>query len=106
MVWLKTTYIRTWLNQRTSSWLGLRCFTRERSDRTARSTCTTAWQFEELHYTDKFSTPPPTASIRKLSATAAANNRELCHFGAAQAFLKVNIDEEIYIEIPEVYQDF
>ena len=36
----------------------------------------------------------------------AAKGGELHHFDAEQAFLKTNIDEEIYIKIPEEYQEF
>ena len=36
----------------------------------------------------------------------AAKGGELHHFDAEQAFLKTNIDEEIYIEIPVKYQEF
>ena len=37
---------------------------------------------------------------------AAAKNEELRHFNAEEAFLKADIDEEIYIEIPEEFQEF
>ena len=37
---------------------------------------------------------------------AAAKDGELRHFDAEQAFLKADIDEEIYIEIPEEFQEF
>ena len=37
---------------------------------------------------------------------AAAKGGDLRYFDAEQAFLKVNIDEEMYIEIPEEYQEF
>ena len=59
------------------------------------------WQVEDVHYTEKYSPTPATASIRMLLAMAAAKNGELCHFDAEQAFLKADVDEEIYIEIPE-----
>ena len=39
-------------------------------------------------------------------ATAAAKGEELRHFDAEQAFLKVDIDEGINIEILEEYQEF
>ena len=39
-------------------------------------------------------------------ATAAAKGKELRNFDAEQAFLKTDTDEEIYIEIPEEYQEF
>ena len=56
---------------------------------------------EDVHYTEKYSPTPATASIRILLAMAAAKDGELCHFDAEQAFLKADVDEEIYIEIPE-----
>ena len=37
---------------------------------------------------------------------AAAKDRELRHFDAEEAFLNADIDEEIYIEIPEEFQEF
>ncbi|CAN0442677.1 unnamed protein product [Ascophyllum nodosum] len=37
---------------------------------------------------------------------AAAKDGKLRHFDAEQAFLKADIDEEIYIEIPEEFQEF
>ena len=37
---------------------------------------------------------------------AAAKDGELRHFDAEEAFLKVDTDEEIYIEIPEEFQEF
>ena len=39
-------------------------------------------------------------------AMAAAKDGELRYFDAEQAFLKADIDEEIYIEIPEEFQEF
>ena len=41
-----------------------------------------------------------------LLATTAAKTGELRHFDAEQEFLKADIDEEVYIEIPEEYQEF
>ena len=64
------------------------------------------WQVEGVHYTEKYSPRPSVASIRMLLATAAAKDGELRHFDAEQAFLKADIDEEIYIEIPEEFQEF
>ena len=55
------------------------------------------WQVEGVHYTEKCSPTPATASIRMLLAMAAAKDGELRHFDAKQAFLKADIDEEIYI---------
>ena len=59
-----------------------------------------------MHYTEKYSPTPATASIRMLLAMAAAKDGELRHFNAEQAFFKADIDEEIYIEIPEEFQEF
>ena len=61
---------------------------------------------EGVHYTEKYSPTPATASIRMLLAMTAAKDGELRHFVAKQAFLKAEIDEEIYIEIPEEFQEF
>ena len=59
---------------------------------------------EGVHYTEKYSPTPATASIRMLLATAAAKDGELRHFDAEQSFLKADVDEDIYIEIPKEYQ--
>ena len=64
------------------------------------------WQVEGVHYTEKYSPTPATASIRMLLAMAAAKDGELRHFDVEQAFLKADIDEEIYIEISEEFQEF
>ena len=64
------------------------------------------WQMEGVHYTEKYSPTPATASIWMLLAMAAAKDGELRHFYVEQAFLKADIDEEIYIEIPEEFQEF
>ena len=37
---------------------------------------------------------------------AVAKDGDLCHFGGERAFLKADINENIYIEIPERYQEF
>ena len=64
------------------------------------------WQVEGVHYTEKYSPTPAIASIRMLLAMAAAKGGELRHFDAKQAFLKADIDKEIYIEIHEEFQEF
>lgn len=46
------------------------------------------------------------ASIQMLLAMAAAKDEEPRHFDARQAFLKADIDEVTYIEIPKEYQEF
>ena len=64
------------------------------------------WQVEGVHYTEKCSPTPATASIRMLLAMAAAKDGGLGPFNAEQAFFKADVDEEIYIEIPEEFQEF
>ena len=64
------------------------------------------WQVEGVHYTEKYSPTPATASVWVLLAMAVAKDGELRHFDTEQAFLKVDFDEEIYIEIPEEFQEF
>ena len=64
------------------------------------------WRVENVNYTEKYSPTPATASIRMLLAMAAVKDGELRHFDAEPAFLKADIDEEIYIEIPEESQEF
>ena len=64
------------------------------------------WKVEGVHYTENYSPTPATASIRTLLAMAASKDGELRHFDAEQAFLKADINEEIYIEIPEEFQEF
>ena len=64
------------------------------------------WQVEGVHYTENHSPTPATASIRMILAMAAAKDGELRHFDAEQTFLKADIDEQIYIEIPEEFQEF
>ena len=44
------------------------------------------WQMEGVHYTEKYSPTPATASIRMLLAMAAAKDGELRHFDAEQHF--------------------
>ncbi|CAN0246531.1 unnamed protein product, partial [Ascophyllum nodosum] len=63
-------------------------------------------QVDGVHYTERYSPTPATESIRMLLAMAAAKDGELHHFDAGQAFLKADIDEEIYIEIPKGFQEF
>ena len=53
------------------------------------------WQVEAVHYTEKYSPTPATASIRMFLAMVAAKDGELRHLDAEQAFLKADIDEEI-----------
>ena len=61
---------------------------------------------EGVHYTENYSPTPATASIRMLLAMAATKDGQLRHFDAEQVLLKADIDEEIYVEIPEEFQQF
>ena len=61
---------------------------------------------EGIHYTEKYSPTPMTASIRMLLTMAAAKDGELRHFDAELAFSKADVNEEIYTEIPEEFQEF
>ena len=61
---------------------------------------------ESVPYMEKYSPTLSTASIRMLMAIAAAKDGEMRHFDAEQAFLKADIDEEIYIEILEEIEEF
>ncbi|CAN0307352.1 unnamed protein product [Ascophyllum nodosum] len=56
------------------------------------------WQVEGVHYTEKYSPTPATASIRMLLAMAAAKDGELRHFDAEHAFLKAvgRLNKAIY----------
>ena len=64
------------------------------------------WQVEGVHYTEKYSPTPATASILMFLAMSAAKDGELRHFDVEQAFLKADIDEEIYTDILEEFQNF
>ena len=58
---------------------------------------------EGVHY----SSTSATARIRiRWVTTVAAKGGELHYFDAEQVFLKADIDEEIYIELHEEYQEF
>ena len=59
-----------------------------------------------MHNTEKYSPTPTAASIWMLLATVAAKGGELCHFDTEQKFLKADINEKIYIDIPEEYEEF
>ncbi|CAN0447215.1 unnamed protein product [Ascophyllum nodosum] len=59
-----------------------------------------------VHYPEKYSPTPATASIRMLLVMTAAKDGELRHFDAEQAFLKADIDEEVYIKTPQEFQEF
>ena len=61
------------------------------------------WQVQGVHYTENYSPTPAVASTHMLLTTAEAKDRELHHFDVRQAFLKVDTDEEVYIETPEEY---
>ena len=59
-----------------------------------------------MQYTEKSSLTSAAASIRMFLTKAATKNGEQRHFDVEETFLKVDIGEEIYIEISEEYQTF
>ena len=63
-------------------------------------------QIKGLHYHESFSPTPTAASMRAVLATAAVEDWELRHIDVEQAYLQADIDEEIYIELPEEYRAF
>ena len=56
-------------------------------------------------YTEEYSPTSAAASIWMLLATGTAKDGELRNLDAEQTFLKVDIDEEIFIEIPGEYEE-
>ena len=64
------------------------------------------WQAEGVHYTKKYSPTPAIASVRMFLAMAAAEDGKLRRFDAEQAFLKEDIGKEIYMKIPEEFQEY
>ena len=114
MEWSRTAFISRWLGRSISLCLARKCYTKHekvgQDGKVEKYKCRLVahgfWQMEGVHYTEKYSPTPATASIRMLLAVAAAKDEELRHFDVEQAFLKADIDEEIYVEIPEEFQEF
>ena len=63
-------------------------------------------QVKGLHYHESCSPTPKASSVRAVLTTAAVKNWELQHIDVEQAYLQADIDEEIYIELPEDYRAF
>ena len=63
-------------------------------------------QVKGLYYHGSSSPTPTASSMRAVLATAAVKNLEFRHIDVEQAYLQVDIDEEIYIELPEEYRPF
>ena len=63
-------------------------------------------QVRGLNYHESSSPTPTASSLRAVLATAAMKNWELRHIDGEQAYLQADIDEEIYIELPEDYTRF
>ena len=59
-----------------------------------------------LHYHESSSPTPTASSMKAVLATATLKNWELRHIDVEQAYLQADIDEEIYIELPEGYRTF
>ena len=106
MEWSRPAFIIRWLGRRISSWLAQKCSDYQRKIRKhgkvekykCRLVAQEFCQVEGVQYTEKYSTDA--------FGDAEAKEGELRHFDAEQAFLKADIDEEIYIEIPEEFQEF
>ena len=58
-------------------------------------------QVEGLHYYEASSPTPTASSMRAVLASAAVKNWKLRYINVEQAHLQADIDEEIYIELPE-----
>ena len=56
-------------------------------------------------YTEEYSPTSAAASIWMLLATGTAKDGELRNLDAEHTFLKVDIDEEIFVEIPGEYEE-
>ncbi|CAM9520770.1 unnamed protein product, partial [Ascophyllum nodosum] len=63
-------------------------------------------QVKGLHYHESSSPTPTASSMRAVLATAAMKNWELRHIDVVQGCLQADIDEELYIELPEDYRAF
>ena len=61
---------------------------------------------KELHYHESSSPTPTASSMRAVLATAAVRDRKLRHIDVEQEYLQADIDEEIYIDLPEDYRAF
>ena len=64
------------------------------------------WQVEGVHYTEKYSPTPATASIRMLLAMAAATDGELRHFDAEQAFFRRILTKKYTLRSPRSSRSF
>ena len=58
-------------------------------------------QVKGSHHHESSSPTPTASSMRAVLATAAVKNWELRHIEVEQAYLQADIDEEIYIELPD-----
>ncbi|RWS02083.1 gag-pol polyprotein-like protein [Dinothrombium tinctorium] len=62
-------------------------------------------QIEGIDYTETFSPVVKYTSLRVLLSIAASNNLEICQFDIKTAFLNGDLDEEIFMDQPEGYND-
>ena len=110
----RTAFIRRWFGRRISSWLARKCYVNEKIGQDGKVERSTSGDLSlkgsgrsKVYTTQKkYSPTPATTSIQMLLAMAAAKDGELRHFDAKQAFLKADIEKEIYVEIPEEFQEF
>lgn len=63
-------------------------------------------QNKGLNYHESFSPTSTVTSMRAVFANAAVEDWELRHTDVKQAYLQIDIDEEVYIELPENYRAF
>lgn len=63
-----------------------------------------SFEIKGLYHHESFSLIPTAASTKAGFATAAIENWELRHIDVEQAYLEANIDEDIYVELPEEYR--
>ena len=63
-------------------------------------------QVKGLYYHGSSSPTPTASSMRAVIAAAAVKNWEFLYIDVEQAYLQVDIDEEIYIELHEEYRPF
>ncbi|CAN0178768.1 unnamed protein product [Ascophyllum nodosum] len=63
-------------------------------------------QVKGLYYHESSSPTPTASSMRAVLATAAVKNWELRHIDVEQTYIQADIDEQIYMELPEDYRAF
>ncbi|CAN0436588.1 unnamed protein product, partial [Ascophyllum nodosum] len=62
-------------------------------------------QIKDILYDEASSPTPSQASIRMVLGTAAVKDWELRQFDVDVAYLEANVNEELYIELPQDYRN-